>query len=126
MDPKQMSRNLGRSGAAIAALVDGVPDETMRRRPAPDRWSPLEILCHLVDEERDDFGARLRSTLEDPTAEWPPIDPQAWVEEHGYSARMPGPVLASCWSSAPPRWPGWRPCRRTTSIGSTIIPSWAT
>lgn len=93
MDPVTMSRNLGRGGAAFAALLDGIPDEVMRRRPAPDRWSPLEILCHLVDEERDDFGARLKSTLDDPSAAWPSIDPETWVEAHGYNERQPGPVL---------------------------------
>lgn len=93
MDPRTMIESLGRSGAAIAALMDGLPEEPLRLRPAPERWSPLEILCHLIDEERDDFGARLRSTLEDPSAEWPPIDPPAWVEEHNYNERMPGAVV---------------------------------
>jgi len=93
MDPKTMSRTLGRSGAAFAALLDGVTDEIMRKRPAPGCWTPLEILCHLVDEERDDFGARLKSVLDDPTAEWPPIDPEGWVAERNYAERQPGPVL---------------------------------
>ncbi len=36
---------------ALAALVRGVGDETLRRKPAPDKWSMLEILCHLRDVE---------------------------------------------------------------------------
>jgi len=34
---------------------------------------------HLVDEEEGDFRLRLRSTLEDPARDWPPIDPEGWA-----------------------------------------------
>jgi hypothetical protein len=35
----------------VAALVRGVSDDALRRRPAPEKWSMLEILCHLRDVE---------------------------------------------------------------------------
>ncbi len=95
MDVNAIIKGLSRSGSAIASLVDGLSDDVLRRRPAPECWSPLEILCHLVDEERDDFRARLQSTLEDPTADWPPIDPPAWVTERDYIAREPAVALTS-------------------------------
>ena len=44
----------------------------------------LEIICHLHDEEREDFRARLRSTLDTPELPWPKIDPSAWVTERKY------------------------------------------
>lgn len=36
----------------VAALFRGTPDDVVRRKPAPDKWSMLEILCHLRDVEQ--------------------------------------------------------------------------
>ena len=36
---------------ALAALVRGVSDDVLRRKPAPAKWSILEIACHLRDVE---------------------------------------------------------------------------
>jgi hypothetical protein len=35
----------------LAALVRGVSDDVLRRKPAPEKWSMLEIACHLRDVE---------------------------------------------------------------------------
>jgi DinB superfamily len=43
---------LGETPKALAALLQGVPDEDLRRKPAPEKWSMLEITCHLRDVER--------------------------------------------------------------------------
>jgi len=95
MNHTAMINGLARSGRALADLFDGIPEAALRRRPVPERWSPLEILCHLVDEERDDFRARIQSTLEDPEAEWPGIDPAAWVTERAYNEKDPQVALTS-------------------------------
>jgi DinB family protein len=36
----------------LASLLQGVADETLRRKPAPEKWSMLEIACHLRDVEQ--------------------------------------------------------------------------
>ena len=36
---------------ALTALLRGVPEEILRRKPAPAKWSMLEIACHLRDVE---------------------------------------------------------------------------
>ncbi len=36
----------------LASLFQGVPDEVLRRKPAPEKWSMLEIACHLRDVEQ--------------------------------------------------------------------------
>ena len=36
---------------ALAALLRGVPDDVLRRKPAPEKWSMLELACHLRDVE---------------------------------------------------------------------------
>jgi uncharacterized damage-inducible protein DinB len=37
---------------ALAEASKGIDAETARRRPAPDKWSIVEIACHLRDAER--------------------------------------------------------------------------
>jgi len=59
----------------------------VRWRPAPQKWSLLEILNHLCDEERDDFRRRVQLTLENQETPWPPIDPEGWVSERNYNER---------------------------------------
>lgn len=70
---------------AVAELIRGVSDEDARWRPASGAWSILEIVCHLGDEEVEDFRARVRSTLEDPERAWTPIDPEGWATQRAYN-----------------------------------------
>lgn len=56
-------------------------------RPNPEHWCLLEIICHLYDEEREDFRIRLKTTLERPGTLPPPFDPVAWVKERDYISR---------------------------------------
>ena len=71
----------------IRSLVFDVPSEQARWRPAPDKWSILEVVNHLWDEEREDFRTRLQMTLTNPKEAWPGIDPPGWVNEREYNQR---------------------------------------
>ena len=44
----------------------------------------LEIVCHLLDEEVEDFRTRTKQVLEDPKKALPPIDPVGWVKQRKY------------------------------------------
>ncbi len=79
---------------AIAALVRPVDGEGARWKPSPEAWTILEVVCHLADEERDDFRTRVALTLQDPTLPWPPIDPGGWVTARDYASRDLGAALA--------------------------------
>jgi hypothetical protein len=79
--------------AALQALLGNLPPEDARWRPAPDAWSIVEIVCHLADEEHEDFRTRLRLTLEDPTADWPPLEPETAVQTRAYRSRDLGESL---------------------------------
>lgn len=68
-------------------LARGVGMEQARWKPSVEKWSLLEVLNHLYDEERDDFRARLDSLLYHPERKWPPIDPQGWAIERKYNER---------------------------------------
>ena len=39
-------------------LLQDVDPEFIKWRPKKDKWCLLEILCHLYDEEREDFRFR--------------------------------------------------------------------
>ena len=68
-------------------LIRGVSLEQARRKPSPDKWSMLEVVNHLYDEEREDFHQRIDLVLADPTQSWPPIDPRTWVTTRGCNKR---------------------------------------
>jgi len=86
---------MAENAAAIQALVQGVTDQQARWKPAPDSWSILEVVCHLLDEERSDFRVRLDLTLHHPGEHWPGIDPQGWVTERRYNEQDLGVSLAA-------------------------------
>ena len=74
---------LARLPAILENLLAGLDAAGWRARPAPKEWAPVEIVCHLRDEEVEDFGARLRVVVEGGTA-FAPIDPERWAAERRY------------------------------------------
>lgn len=68
-------------------LVRGMSLEQARWKPTLDKWSTLEVVNHLYDEEREDFRQRVKLVLADPAQPWPPIDPRGWVNSRGYNER---------------------------------------
>ncbi len=76
----------------ITGLVGHIDDESARWRESPNRWSLVEIVAHLADEEREDFRTRTMLTLASPETTWPPIDPQGWITSRNYQEKS----LATC------------------------------
>ncbi len=72
---------------AIYRMTLGVSDEQARWKPLPEDWSILEVICHLADEEREDFRTRVRWAIGGGKEPWHPIDPQGWVTSRGYNQR---------------------------------------
>jgi len=83
---------LSRTPAILDLLTGELDLAGWRARPAAGRWSPLEILCHLRDEEREDFGARLRVVLAGGGV-FAPIRPAEWVMERRYQEVDPAVAL---------------------------------
>jgi len=71
----------------LPALLSKVTPEDAVWKPPSGAWSILEIVNHLVDEEVEDFRQRLRLLIEDPSATWPPTDPEAWASKRKYNTR---------------------------------------
>ncbi len=69
------------------AQLRGVDRTQATWRPAAGKWSILEVINHVAEEETVDFGTRLRLVLEDPAKDWPPIDPERSVLEQQFNQR---------------------------------------
>lgn len=87
IDASAIIERLERGGAAIVALAGVASVHRARWKPAPEHWSILEVCCHLLDEEREDFRVRLRSTLEDAARPWPALDLVGVAEKRKYNER---------------------------------------
>jgi hypothetical protein len=76
-------RELARFPTVLQGLLTDLEPSAWRARPASAEWAPLEIVCHLRDEEVEDFGARIRVVVEG-GAGFTPIDPERWAVERRY------------------------------------------
>ena len=85
---------LARLPVALNALLIDLDPADWRARPAAHQWAPIEIVCHLRDEEVEDFGARLRVVLDGGTR-FTPIDPERWVEDRRYRDTDPTDALTA-------------------------------
>jgi hypothetical protein len=71
---------------AAAFLLAQMEHGKASARPAPDKWSPAEIICHLADCELV-FAFRLRQTLAEDAPVIQPFDQDNWAATYpGISA----------------------------------------
>jgi hypothetical protein len=82
--PASIIAELNQNAAVFQALLQPVTSDQVRWKPAPDKWCLLEVVCHLYDEEREDFRNRTRHVLETPLAAMAPINPAKWVADSNY------------------------------------------
>ena len=54
---------LGQNKAVFENLLSGIDEQTYLWKPSANKWCLLEIVCHLYDEEREDFRARVKHVL---------------------------------------------------------------
>lgn len=95
MNLQSIVSQMDHNARAIQTLVRGCSDQQARWKPDRASWSILEVINHLLDEEREDFQARLELLLYHRDEAWSPIDPQGWIVARGYNQRELEPSLAS-------------------------------
>lgn len=78
----------------VAATVSRLDEATLHYKPAPNKWSILEILAHLADVEIV-WGYRLRQALAEQNATFAPIDQDKWAQHLGYLEASPAECLAA-------------------------------
>ena len=81
----QIVQRLEDNAAVFKSLLEPVPESQYRWKPSPEKWCLLEVICHLYDEEREDFRTRVRGVLEQPHNPLPAIDPVGWVSQRAYA-----------------------------------------
>jgi hypothetical protein len=136
MDIAPVIRSLANFPSVLRPIVADLTDAEARWKPANGAWSVLEIVTHLADEEVEDFRTRLRLTLEDPTAAWPGIDPEACAVERRYNdgdlneavdrfVRERETSIAWLKALGDPRWDQAHPHPRIGSIAAgSLLASW--
>ena len=87
MEFKSLNEELGYSTEMIKALLAGISQEEAQIKPNAESWSILEVVCHLYDEECEDFREHLDFILHRQNEEWHRIDPQGWVKERKYNEK---------------------------------------
>ena len=87
MDHIAIARQLAQQAQTIQVLATGISTVQARWQPTPDDWSPLEVINHLYDEEREDFRQRIDYLLHRAEEAPPPIDPVGWVTARSYNQR---------------------------------------
>ena len=87
MDMNYFISSLEISAKKIKNVLQNVSDEQARWKPQPEKWSVLEVVNHLYDEEMNDFRVRINFTMYRPDEIWLPIDPTGWVQSHEYAKK---------------------------------------
>ena len=88
MDTDQIIRQLENNRLVFQSQLTGLEESVYQFRPDHHSWTILEILCHLVDEEREDFRTRVKNTLITPAKKPPSIDPEGWVKNRNYAQQV--------------------------------------
>jgi len=84
-DPRRVQAG---TAAKLERLIKGVPRSKLRKRPAPEKWSVVEILAHLADSEIV-IGWRMRQILGAPGTAIQAFDQDSWVTAGHYEKRDP-------------------------------------
>jgi hypothetical protein len=79
----EIVKTLRATPVVVRALVAGVEDGRLRRRPAPGEWAIIEVVGHLADTEERALG-RVRRMVAEDDPELAPFDQEALAEERHY------------------------------------------
>lgn len=78
ISPETITPQLKGNVGALFGLVDGVKPHQWTQHPDPREWSPLQIVCHLLDKEQNAMRHRLERILSEDNpfiAESEPLGP---------------------------------------------------
>lgn len=85
MEFQTLYQELVHSTEMIRAMLAGIDQEQSQVKPDAQSWSILEVVCHLYDEEREDFREHLDFVIHRQNEEYHVIDPQGWITERKYN-----------------------------------------
>src|SRR5215510_2031876 len=79
------------------ARLREIPEYASRQKSAPDDWSPIEILGHLIDSATNNHQRFVRAQLTDDLV-FPGYEQNEWVSSQKYADES-WPELIQLWSS---------------------------
>jgi hypothetical protein len=82
-DTPGILRKMASSPRRLEKASSAASPARVSKRPAPDKWSAKEIICHLMDCEVV-YGVRYRKILAEPNPELVPFDQDAWAANLNY------------------------------------------
>ena len=85
METFKVIDKLEKNQELFKTLLKDIHENQAKWKPSPAKWSVLEVVHHLYDEEREDFRLRLQCTLANPEKKWASIDPPQWVKDRKYN-----------------------------------------
>ncbi|MBT8233665.1 MAG: hypothetical protein HKO66_09355 [Saprospiraceae bacterium] len=65
-------------------ILNNINLELVKWKKDEKSWCYLEVVCHLLDEEKEDFKARMASIMTNPEGDLKSIDPVGWVLSRDY------------------------------------------
>ena len=80
---------------SAAARLLAMPEERAETRPAPGKWSPKEIIGHLVDSASNNHGRFVRAQQTDDLV-FDGYEQEEWVRAGGYQEQA-WPDLVRLW-----------------------------
>jgi len=78
LDGRPLETILAATPAEFATHLKAIGSDKAAVSPAPGKWSPAEIVCHLADCELV-FAFRLRQTLAEDSPTIQPFDQEKWA-----------------------------------------------
>ena len=92
--PPELIAVLAGTPKRLARLAARLTPRSSVARPAADKWSPKEIVCHLADCELV-YGCRYRKIICEPNAKLLAFDQDAWARQLRYQAQLLKEALAA-------------------------------
>ena len=74
---------LSATSEELVAMLGDADADTLARRPAPEAWAAVEVVCHLRDLE-ESFHDRLTLILAADEPRFPTTHPGRWASERQY------------------------------------------
>jgi hypothetical protein len=93
MELIQVVNQLHHQGEAILSLCASVNEDQARWKPDPENWSILEVLNHLLMEERLDFRGHLGHIYQKTQDVPPEIDRKTWKIQKKQDPRPMAQIL---------------------------------
>ncbi|MEW2919842.1 DinB family protein [Muricauda sp. ANG21] len=87
MELESVIAELERNRKVFRETLTDMPQNLIHWKANSKDWSLLEIICHLVDEEKEDFRTRVGHTLQHPETPLASIDPVGWVKKRDYNGQ---------------------------------------